>query len=60
MLRGNSGSGQHGLQLRDVKPEDGRAECESDGGEQQQGLGLLVEGRWVLENAQAAGAEGGT
>lgn len=58
MLGRNARSSQHTLQLRDVKPEDGHAKSERDGGEEQQVLSALVEGRWMLEDAQAAGAEG--
>ena len=58
MLSRHPRSRQHSLQLRNVKPEDGHAKRKDDRGEQQQILSLFVEGRWMLEDAQAAGAEG--
>ena len=49
---------EDGLELGDVEPEDGHAEGEDDGGEEEQVLGALVEGGRVLKDAQAAVTEG--
>ena len=48
---------QDSLELRDIQPEDSHAQCESDGGEEEEILCLLVEGGWMLENGEAAGAD---
>lgn len=58
MLGRDARGGQDGLQLRDVQPEDSHAEREHDRGEQQQVLSPFIEGRRMLEDAQATGAEG--
>ena len=57
MLRRHARRAQHGLQLRDVESEHGHAKSKQDGGEEQRVLGLLVEGRRMLEDAQTAGAK---
>lgn len=58
MLDRDARGSQDGLQLRDVKPEDGHAKGEDDRGEEPQVLSPFVEGRRMLEDAQATGAEG--
>src|SRR5277367_3824485 len=58
MLRGNIRRLQHALQLRDVEPEDGHGEREEDGGEEEEVVGSFVEGWWVGEDAETAGAHG--
>lgn len=46
------------LQCRDIKPENRHHKREGDGGEEVQVLGCAVEGWWVLENRETAGADG--
>lgn len=48
---------KHVLQLWNIQPEDSHDESKSDGREEVQVLGSLVEGWWVLEDREAACAE---
>ena len=57
MLGRNLTRCKHFLQLRDVEPEDSHHKREGDSGEEVQVLRGFVEGGWVLEDAEAAGAD---
>ena len=50
--------GQRALQLWDIKPKNCHDEGEQHSREEPEILGLLVEARGVLEDAEAAGPEG--
>jgi len=58
MLSRNSTRTQYILQLWYVEPEDGHAESKGDRGEEIEVLRGFVEGGRVLEDGEAAGAEG--
>jgi hypothetical protein len=58
VLDGHLSGAEHGLEDGDVEPKDGHEQRKDDGGEQPEVLRQLVEGRRVLEDAPAAGANG--
>jgi hypothetical protein len=58
MLRRHTTRTKHILQLGDVEPEDSHAERESDGWEEIEVLSGFIKGWRVLEDGEAAGAEG--
>ena len=58
MLHWYAGGRQDSLELRDVEPEDGHAERKGDGREEVKILSGFVESGRVLEEAQAASADG--
>lgn len=58
MFRWDLAGAQCTLQRWDIQPKNRHDKCEGDRWEEVQVLSCFVVDRWVLENAQAASAEG--